>query len=142
MSENFTGVIGIIFLRDNPTKYALIHNLKTGNITFPSGGREDTEKTPVESLKREIEEETGLLPKDYTIHVTPLIHEFTYSSKKRERAGQKAIQPIFLIESKKSKLAPLDLDVQIDGWYTAEEVLKKLTFSDFKEIFKKAIKYI
>jgi 8-oxo-dGTP pyrophosphatase MutT (NUDIX family) len=142
MAENYDGVIGIIFQRSNPVKYILIHNKKTGNVTFPGGGRDEGEVSSKESLEREVREETGLLPSEYRIIETPIIHEFVYNSKKKERAGQTARQPVYLVETSKNDLNPEDPDSIIDGWYTAEEVINKLTFSDSKELFKKSIKYI
>lgn len=62
--------------------------------------------------------------------------------RKKKRAGQTARQPVYLVETSKTDLKPEDPDSVIDGWYTAEEVIKKLTFSDSRELFKKAIKYI
>ncbi len=53
-----------------------------------------------------------------------------------------AKQPVYLIETSKTDLKPEDPDSVIEGWFTAEEVIKKLTFSDSVELFKKTIKYI
>lgn len=140
--EDYNGVIGIVFQRSKPIKYVLIHNKKTGNTTLPAGGKEEKEDLSIESLKREIKEETGLKPAEYQIIKTPINHEFVYNSKKKERTGQTAKQPVYLIETSKTNLKPEDPDSKINGWYTAEEVIKKLTFPDSKELFKKAIKYI
>lgn len=140
--EDFDGVIGIVFKRGNPNKYVLIHNQKTGNITFPAGAREEGEDSSRKSLKREIKEETGLLPQDYKVIETQIVHEFVYNSKKEGRTGQKVRQPVYLVETSKEDLKPEDPDARIDGWYTAEEVVKKLTFDDSKELFKKAIQLI
>ena len=142
MMEDYNGVMGIVFIRGDPNMFVLIHNLGTGNITFPAGGREAGETSSRQSLKREIREETGLLPSEYKIIETSLIHEFIYGPKKNERAGQKAIQLVYLIETEKMDLHPEDPDSKIDGWYTASEVIERLTFADSKELFKKAIKYI
>lgn len=83
-----------------------------------------------------------MLLSEYSIIETSIIHEFDYNSKKKERIGQTARQPVYLIETSKNDLNPEDPDSIISGWYTTEEVIKKLTFSDSKELFKKAIKYL
>jgi len=142
MSENYNGVIGIIFQRGNPFKFLLIHNKKTGNISFIAGGKDGDESSSRQTLAREVKEETGLVPSDYLVIETPIFHEFIYNSKKKERAGQTARQSVYLIETNKTDLTPEDSDSKIDGWYIAEEVTQRLTFSDSKELFKKAIKYI
>ena len=142
MAENFNGVIGIVFQRSNPIKFVLIHNKKTGNITFPAGGREFFETSSIKTLARELKEETGLLPLEYKIMKTPLVHEFVYNLKKKERCGQKARQHVYLVETKKTDLKPEDPDSIIYGWLTKEEILERLTFSDSKEIFKKAVEFL
>jgi len=136
MEEKFDGVIGIVFHRSNPIKYLLIHNKKTENISFPSGGREDGETKSIETLRREIKEETGLEFSEYRATLIPLTHEFVYNSKKKERAGQKAIQKIYLVETNKTYLKSEDPDAKLEGWFNSEEVLNKLTFSDSKDLFK------
>lgn len=142
MIEDYNGVMGIVFRRGNPNMFVLIHNLGTGNITFPAGGREAGETSGRQSLEREIREETGLLPSEYKIIETSFIHEFIYNKRKSGRAGQKAVQLVYLIETEKTELKPEDPDSKIDGWYPASEVIERLTFADSKELFKKAIKYI
>ena len=142
MQEDFNGVIGIVFKRGNPNKYLLIYNLKSKNITFPAGARENYDKSVKDTLRREIWEETGLLPENYNIIETPLIYEFVYNQKKEERAGQIARQAVYLIETQKTDSAPKDSNVRIDGWYTAEEIIKRLTFGDSKELFKRVLEYI
>ncbi len=142
MEENYDGVIGIVFQDTKPKKFLLIHNKKTGNLTLPAGGREEGETSSKQTLLREIKEETGLLPSEYKVIETTIVHEFVYNSKKKERAGQTARQPVYLIETKETELKPEDSDSIIDGWYTDEEIINKLTFSDSKELFKKAISQI
>jgi 8-oxo-dGTP pyrophosphatase MutT (NUDIX family) len=139
--EDFNGVVGIVLQRSSPTRYVLIHNKKSGNITLPAGGRENNE-TPEETLQREIKEETGLSKKDYKIIRTPIVHEFIYNSKKKERTGQKSRQLVYLVETSKTDLHPEDSDSEILGWFPENEILQKLTFSDSKELFVKAIKYV
>ena len=142
MIEDYNGVMGIVFRRGNPNMFVLIHNQGTGNITFPAGGRERGETSGRQSLEREIREETGLLPSEYEIIETSIIHEFIYGPKKKERAGQKAVQLVYLVETDKTELKPEDPDSKIDGWYTADEVMERLTFADSKELFKKVQKYV
>lgn len=139
MKEKFDGVIGIVFRREEPAKFVLIHNHRSGNMTFPAGGREEGEDSGLETLEREIEEETGLSSSDYKVIETGIVHEFVYAANKKERAGQTARQPVYLVETEKDDLQPKDEDVSIAGWYTKEEMMEKLTFSDSKEIFQKAI---
>ncbi len=141
MNEDFTGVIGVVY-RKKPLKFLLILNQKTGNITFPAGGRETGEKTSLETLQREILEETGLAVGEYNAIKTPIVHEFVYNEKKTGRVGQKARQIVYLLETKERKLVPQDPDTRILGWFTQEEVVEKLTFEDSKDIFRKVLKLV
>ncbi|MFA6072945.1 MAG: NUDIX domain-containing protein [Candidatus Woesearchaeota archaeon] len=142
MIEHFDGVIGIIFQKTTPVKYALIYNKNTKNVTFPAGGKETEENSSLQTLERELKEETGLQPTDYNIIKTNIVHEFVYGSNKKERAGQIAKQIVYLIETTKTTLIPEDPDSVFDGWYTSKGVNRKLTFSDSKELFEKARKYM
>lgn len=142
MNKNYNGVVGILFTREKPLLFALVHNQKTGNITFPCGGRENNEDSSKKTLVRELLEETGLREDEYKTRKLPFIHEFIYGPRKKERIGVKAAQHIYLVETSKKELIPLDNDAKFYGWHTKEEVLNLLTFDDSKEIFKKATKLI
>jgi 8-oxo-dGTP pyrophosphatase MutT (NUDIX family) len=142
MDEDYNGVIGIVYRKDNPLRFALIYNKNTGNVGFPAGGREREENSNIETLRREIHEETGLAPDEYTPVKTSIVHEFKYNFKKKERKGQMAKQLVYLIETIKLNLSPLDGNVKFLGWFTKEEVLSKLTFEDSKKMFEKALNFL
>ncbi|MBW2967038.1 NUDIX hydrolase [Candidatus Woesearchaeota archaeon] len=132
----YTGVIGIVFQQGTPDKFLLIHNIKTGNRTFVAGGKEKYDNSPLDTLHRELKEETGLDTADYKVIETGIFHEFVYNSKKAERTGQKATQPVFLVETEKENLVPEDPDAKIEGWFTEEALLERLTFDDMKDVFR------
>jgi len=138
MSEDFQGILAIVYNTDIK-KWLLISNRKTGNITFPGGGKEDTDKTSIDCLKREIKEELGLFERDYSFEKTKIIYEFVYNGKKIERIGQKVKQIVYLVKTSKQIFNSLDKSVDFLGWFDESELLNKLTFNDHKEIFKKAI---
>ncbi|HII15753.1 MAG TPA: NUDIX hydrolase [Nanoarchaeota archaeon] len=137
MEEDYNGVIGIVYIKGNPKRYVLIHNQKTGNITFPAGGKEPGENSSKITLEREIREELGLYPGQYKVIPTGIIHEFVYNKKKIERINQKAKQPVYLVETNIHEFHPEDPDAKIDGLYTQDKVLERLTFDDAKKLFKR-----
>ncbi len=140
--EDFNGVIGIVFRKEDTNKFALISNNKSGNVTFPAGGKEEGENTSIDTLKRELEEETGLINNEYKIIDTHYVHEFVYNSKKEGRAGNKAIQPVYFVETEKEDLKSKDPEVSFKGWFTKEEVLELLTFNDSKDVFRMVLPLI
>lgn len=142
MTEIFNGVIAIVYKKKEPLKFLLIKNIRSGNITFPAGGCKEGEKFITQTLKRELREETGLLPNNYKIVRTPIVYEFTYNKNKKSRKGSKSMQPIFLIQTIKTDLTPVDPDTEILGWFIKEEVLQMLSFDDLKPFFIKTLKYI
>ena len=140
--DNYDGVIGIVFRRTNPLRFLLIKNKKSGNLTFPAGGREKEEKDSKQTLIREIKEETGLVLSEYNIIKTPFVNEFIYNCKKGERAGLKVKQIVYLVETTKENLNSEDPFVTIGGWYSIEEMMEKLTFPDAKNLLQEIIKFI
>jgi len=140
--NSITGIIGIVYRDKYPQKeYLLLTNQKTGNITFPAGGKDKKDKSTINTLKREILEETGLKPRDYKIIKTNYIHEFVYNSKKIEREGTKSRQKIYLLKLKNNRIVnPIDKDAKINGFFDYGDVIKKLTFDDQKELFENIIK--
>jgi len=142
MKEEPNGVMAIVFRRGDPNKFLLIHNLNSGNITVMTGGKEEFDETILETLKREMKEETGLKPKDYKIIETPFQNKFICDNEKSPWYGKQTIQKAFLIETEKTEILPEDSGVKFMGWFSAEEVLEKLTYDENKEVFKKVLKLI
>ena len=136
---DYTGIVAIVYLKKED-KYLLIDNLRSGNVTFPAGRREDGE-TILETLAREVTEETGLLPSEYEFEDTGLVNEFTYNKNKEDRVGIRIKQPIYLLKTNRKDLQPTDIEeVRIKGWYSKEETIDLLTFDHLKEFLRKVAK--
>ena len=140
--EEYDGAIGIVFRRDEPNKYLLIHNKRTGNITFPAGAREEEDTSSDVTVKREIYEETGLIPEDYILTKTDMVHEFVYNKKKVDRTGNKSKQIIYLIETKKSScvfsvgmLVPIDMVNTGAEGATIKDILLKVNVQEFTWLY-------
>jgi len=141
--EEYDGAIGIVFRKRKEVEFLIIHNKKTGNNTFPAGGREKEENSSLKTINREIREETGYEKSDYIIKPTPIIHTFIYGEKKKERANQTAKQPVYIAEIISNKEpSPHDSDSTIGGWYNYKMMREKLTFDDSKQILDKIMALI
>lgn len=133
-NQHYDGVIGVVRQKTDPIRFLLIKNKATGNITFPAWWREEWEYDSIVTLHRELQEETGLTPGDYHVHTTPLIHTFVYGPTKKERAGQLARQPVYLVETNKTDGEPKDSDSIIVGRFTVQEAYEQLSFADAKQL--------
>jgi 8-oxo-dGTP pyrophosphatase MutT (NUDIX family) len=140
-SEN-TGAIAIIYKVNDGIISYLLTTQKSGMINFVGGGRETSDATIEETIKREIAEETTLAEPDYELATTELTHEFTYIVKKEGRTGKDWENTVFI-----AKVSP-DIVIQPRGeivglsWYDADRAISSLRFDDMKEVFKKAITII
>ncbi|OGZ65087.1 MAG: hypothetical protein A2812_00790 [Candidatus Staskawiczbacteria bacterium RIFCSPHIGHO2_01_FULL_36_16] len=132
--------------RNSQPHYLLLHypgiNKKGGHWEFAKGHieeGEDYEKT----VKREVAEETGL--KD--IKITPGFKEHIKYFFREKKERQKTPFWIFKLvtffiaetKSKDIKLSPEHIGY---AWLPYEEALKKITYKNSKELFKKANKYL
>ncbi len=80
---------GIIPLQLKEGKWLtyLVHRTRSGGFwEFPKGHAEGQE-TPLESAKRELEEETGM-ELTYVLHKDPLVASYTYEEEGREHGKQ------------------------------------------------------
>lgn len=95
--KTWVGVI-VIAYKTNPTRVLLIQNTETGNITPISGAVEEGE-TLQQTAARELKEEVGWEVKPEQLRETPVKQEFIYGSKKVERAGDKSVNQVFLLDA-------------------------------------------
>lgn len=137
----------IIFRRENGViYYLLLHypsiNRKGGHWEFAKGHIEEGENYE-QTIKREVEEETGL--KD--IKIIPGFKEhIKYFFKKKEAIGKKVpwvfkLVTFFIAETKTKdiKLSPEHINFL---WLPLDEAVKKTTYKNSKELLKKADEYI
>lgn len=62
----YTGA-GLVLLSSDLTTILLVHDARSSKWGFPKGHRESYDKSDLDTATRECNEETGLLPEDYTI---------------------------------------------------------------------------
>ena len=127
----------VVILKNKNNEYLLIKNTKSGNISFPGGKTEDGEEV-INSAIREVNEEVGLLPKDFSIRPSGIVYRFIFNNNKPDRTGMTAKYAVFVGDvSEKASPFPTS-DAKEIFWLSYGEVLKKLSFNDLVRVFKKA----
>lgn len=135
-----TGAIAIIYRQTDEGREFLLVQQKSGNLSVAGGGKENIDHDIDDTIVREIGEELNLTKDQYSIQELDFVHEFIYGPWKKERAGQLAKNKVYLLKVKPNvKIVPNLEEIVGAFWVKEEEVFKRLTLEDLKEIFKKAI---
>ena len=125
----------IVFKKDKEINYLLLH-YESGHWDLPKGHIEENE-TEQQTLKREIEEETGI--KDIKI-----IHGFKkkiqYYFKVKDELIKKEV--VFYLAQTKTKQIKISFEHIGFEWLTFEEAKEKLTYKNAKDILEKANKFL
>jgi len=121
--------------KDNITYYLLLH-YQPGHWDLPKGHIEKGESEE-ETVKREVEEETGL--KDIQI-VGGFREKIKYFFRAEGRNVFKTV--IFYLAETKTEEIKISPEHTGYKWLPYDEALKKLTFKNAKNILKKANAYI
>ena len=140
----------IIFCYENNKRYYLLlhypgRNRIGGHWEFAKGHIEEGEDY-YKTIKREVAEETGLTD----IKITPGFKEHMkyFFRQYKEKGDKTKKQPwifklvtFFIAETKTQKIK---LSPEHDGflWLPYEEALKKITYKNSKELFKKVNKFL
>lgn len=136
-----TSAGAVVFRKNNKIYYLLLH-YKSGHWDFPKGHIEDKEEED-KTVKREIEEETGI--KDIKI-INGFKEYIKYFFRKTYEGSKNAPWTFKLVnfylaetKTKQVKLSDEHLDYK---WLVYEDALKQLTYKNAKDILKKANNYI
>lgn len=127
--------------RNGKREYLIVQNTSTGNISFVGGAQESGESLE-DAARREIKEELGLRPDQYTLALTDVVNEFVFGNNKPERAGQKGYYHVFLADGGAIGDIPYTDALKDIAWKSEEDVLKSISFEDLKDVFSKAILFI
>jgi ADP-ribose pyrophosphatase YjhB (NUDIX family) len=138
--KTWLGVI-VITYKTNPYRILIIENKKTGNITSISGAV-NNEETLEEAAIREIKEEIDWTINQEQLQKTSIKQEFIYGPQKEERAGDKGINQVFLLNADNLPEPKETNDTKNAMWATIEKAKKKITFNDLKEIIEETSKII
>ena len=121
----------IVFIKDKESLYLLLQ-YQEKHWDFPKGNIEKGEKD-LETVKREIEEETGI--KDVEI-ISNFKEKIQYYFKFKGDLINKTV--IFYLAKTNSKEVKLSFEHIGFEWLPFDKAIEKLTFKNSKEILKKA----
>ena len=132
------GISAIVFIKErNNFKFLLLRRkLNWVGWEFLKGGRKKGENEK-ECLKREIKEEIGM--KNFSFKKTPFFHEFRYSRpyKKDKIRWDSAKNRIYVVRIFSNKIKLDKNEHSSFKWFSKKDVLKKLTWKDYKILFEK-----
>lgn len=121
---------GIVF--NESGQVLLTKHSQNKHWSFPKG-LIDPGQTAQQAAIREVKEEGGIEAK--------ILDKVGYSKYVYTFNGEKIFKVVtyFLMTYLSGDIGDHDWEVEETGWYTPQEALKQLTFSQDKELFKKAL---
>jgi 8-oxo-dGTP pyrophosphatase MutT (NUDIX family) len=129
--DRFDFTVSMFVLHPDKPKIALHWHDKL-QLWNNFGGHIELDEDPLETLHKEMQEETGLLPSEYDIletHDAPtgigvkeLPNPFAMHLWKYGELPHWHIDLPYIMKAKKSELNPLEGESQKVGWYTIEQI--------------------
>jgi len=136
----------IIFRKEGNEIYYLLLHYESGHWEFPKGHIEDGENE-IETVKREIEEETGLKDvrmidgfKEYIKYFFKNTYNLEGEEKKKASWVCKLV--VFYLAETKTKEIKISFEHQGYKWLPYKEAIIQLTFKNAKEILRKANDFV
>lgn len=125
---------GIVF--NSKGQVLVTQHSQNKHWSFPKGLLDHPEQTMEESALREVKEEGGV--------EAEILGKVGYSKYVYTFKGEKIFKIVtyFLMKYVSGEIADHDFEVSDIGWFEPEEALKKLTFSQDKELLKKAVEMV
>lgn len=146
---SFEKSVGVIIFRkaESRIKYLLLH-YRHGHWDFPKGHMEKGE-TEEETMRRELEEETGISD----IKIIPEFHEkirFFYKAKddeyeRRKKKGERTLifkKVVFYLAETQAQDVKISFEHIGFEWLEFEKALERTTYRGPKRILKKANEYL
>jgi len=130
-----TSAGAIVFRKDKEIKYLLLQ-YEAGHWDFPKGHVEENEND-VDTVKREVKEETGI--KDIQI-IDGFKEKISCFFKQNGELISKEVN--FYLTKTKTEQIKLSFEHIGFIWLPYDKALKKLTFKNAKEILEKADKFL
>ena len=144
LNDNIIKNVRVLILKKEGGKmfFLLTQEFYGGYYTLPGGCKDAEDADLRAALHRELREELGLDPEDYTITDAHIQKEYAnLYDFPPERAGKKTAVSLFIVSGLKKEPAP---SAEIKGvvWLTAEEAIGAFNVSHMKELFQMALNKI
>ena len=125
----------IVFLKEKELKYLLLH-YEAGHWDFPKGHVEAEEKE-LDTIKREVEEETGIKNIEIIGNFKEKIH---YFYKVNNELMSKDV--VFYLAKAKTEEVKLSFEHIGYAWLSFDKAMEKLTYRNAKNILKKVHEFL
>lgn len=122
---------GIVF--NDKDQVLITQHSQNKHWSFPKGLLDHPEQSTEESALREVREEGGI---EAEIIGKAGYSKYVYTFKKEKIFK---VVTYFLMKYVSGDIKDHDWEVETSGWFGPEDALKQLTFSQDRELFKKAL---
>lgn len=126
----------IIFRKEKSEILYLLLWYPAGHWDFPKGNIEKGE-TEIETVRREVYEETGIDDLEFIFGFREKISYYYYRNKKKIYK-----EVIYYLAKTSKKEVKLSYEHKAYEWLPYEEAYKRITYQNSKEVLKKAHKYL
>lgn len=126
----------VVFRQEDKKTYYLLLHYQSGHWDFPKGNIEKNEE-PEETVRREVREETGINDLEFVPGFKQTIKYFY----KRDNKNFMKFVTFFLAQTQTQEVK-ISWEHQGYKWLKYEDALEQLTFSNAKEILKKAGQFL
>jgi 8-oxo-dGTP pyrophosphatase MutT (NUDIX family) len=128
----------LIWKRKGDKLFFLLTQESSGSFTMPGGCKDLEDLDLITGLERELREELGLYPADYSIRETNIRKEYeNLYDIPPERAGKKTVISVFIVSGLSKEPTPSG-EIKGITWMTADEAVKAFNRPHFKELFEMA----
>ena len=119
----------------NGTLSFLLAQENDNNWGLPGGAKEIEDVNLLNTIQRELKEELGLEPNDYTLQDSGIKREFEYNHFQSSRFGKHGVVVFFIAKIRNEDKIKMNSELKTITWCTHMEAEKILTFDHIKDGF-------
>jgi uncharacterized protein YqfB (UPF0267 family) len=141
--EKIKNARAIIWKWEGAKRSFLITQESSGSFTIPGGAKDLEDVDLLSALQRELNEELGLLPEEYSVKDLGIQKEYEnlYKNPQSVRFGKDTVIHLFAVTDLKKQPVPGN-EIKDVVWLTEEEALNSFNGPHMKELFELALKAI